>query len=177
MAITMNLNSNLPIYESAHGIRAPIARSNIVDGNIVITITNKQRKLFEISGTLEPKFSIIWILNAIESKAKDNRIKRIQWPKNDIIFMLIDIQNFKDIYLQQNRRLRIVLTDAIKYISNIQNREIILKESHIDASTNEHYGRKKTIARLQSQYYWKCITLEATLFVKSCKQCNETKKE
>lgn len=171
--------TNLPILESAHNIRAPRVKSTIsTDGEeIIIVIMNKKRELFKIASALTPDLNIISILNTIESMARDHRIKRIQWPKRDILFVLEDIQNFKDIYLQQNRHLRIILTDPIKYVKDAAKREKIVKDAHIDSISKEHFSRRKTTARLQSQYYWKRITREAAHFVKSCDQCREKRLE
>lgn len=127
------------------------------------------------SHPLNTDIDILQILDFIEEKAKKSGIKRVQWQKKDLIFTYITIENLKNAYLQQQRKLKIVLIDPIKEVSDPLEREKILRDAHINSQTNQRYNRTQTITRLQSQFYWKCMTLHAGLFLKACEICNKNK--
>lgn len=170
--------SSIPIYESTRTIRAPVVNTEInQDANeIIIKMVNKKESpLLSIIHPLNTDIDILQILDFIEEKAKKSGIKRVQWQKKDLIFTYITIENLKNAYLQQQRKLKIVLIDPIREVSDPLEREKILRDAHINSQTNQHYNRTQTITRLQSQFYWKCMTLHAGLFLKACEICNKNK--
>lgn len=163
----------LPIYEIDGAIAAPMVKTHYVDkNNLRFTVSNRKNIIFQMGCTTKPFVDILQILNELEEGAKKHRIKKVQWEQSDFIFGLYTtIEDTKRAYLQQQRKLKIVLVSGIKYVETESERNQRLREAHVDAQTNEHYPKAKTTKRLLAKFYWERIAVSATSFVKSCEEC------
>lgn len=52
-------------------------------------------------------------------------------------------------------------------------RSDILKIYHDTAANGAHFGRDKTLRKIQSRYYWNTLSSDVTDYVKSCLRCNQ----
>lgn len=174
-----NNKMSSPIYESNY-VKCAHQITTTFDTNkneILIGMANKKQRIFTLisEGGIE-NIDILKILNNLDTAALKFQIKTVQWPKSDLFFTFTSIENVREKYLQQHRKLKIALTSPITHLSDPSQHETILKEAHINSQTNHHYSRTKTLQRVQSKFYWPSITLHATIFVKSCEVCKESNK-
>ena len=111
----------------------------------------------------------------LQTEADNRNIKTIEWPKDDILFTKISIQNLKNSGNKILTKLDILLTDPIQMIHLDKEKQNLLSIYHNDPLTGGHCGRKKLYAKLKSKYYWKNLTRDVAKFVSNCKKCQVNK--
>lgn len=171
---TLNM-AKLPFIESKHKIRAPEIRSTIINNEFVVKIANKTRELSTISIPFIENLDCEQLLNEIERKCKELKVKTVQIGRNDLMFVFTKSEKLKQMYLQSHRKVRIVIYNPIKRNDDPTEQSIIIKTAHISQQTGEHFSRTKTIARILSQYYWQGVSRQAAIFVKNCEKCKNNK--
>lgn len=160
-------------------IRTPIIKAEFEGEEFTITVRNKKGILATIKHKIDETSSDIsweYILNQVEEKASQLKIKTLQWRKNDIIFVLPEsYEKMQNEYLRSCREIKIIFITGKDIITEKSKQTELMEKAHINAKTNEHHGRNKTIDRLMSDYAWPNIRYIASQYVKSCEQCKNNK--
>ena len=72
------------------------------------------------------------MLLRLEKEASNHKITQIEWPKDDTIFTIVTIPNFKDIGNKILKNIDILLIDPTEIIDSFEKKEKIMKIYHCD---------------------------------------------
>lgn len=135
---------------------------------------SKFKKQFEIdlSKTFTSEtVSLVKLLSMLEKEAGKNKIKAIQWPKNDEIFQIIRINELKEAGNKILKNLQIILINQPKKVTDENEKLELMKRFHDDPIFGGHVGQKKLYSKLRAQYFWKHMTRDIAKYVRNCKKC------
>ena len=151
---------------------------DIETGKITIVVFKHKKKLWWISKSFNQNLNLHEAFSMIDNYASKFNIKKILWSKNDIIFNMIDIQTFKNIYEREKRGLKIVLSNAVEKVGRKEKerKAEILRKFHVDQVTLVHLTPRKVSTEIMKKYYWKGISRDVSMFLKSCTECGEQQK-
>ena len=119
------------------------------------------------------------IFTIIEQYTRNNNInknadQRLALPMNDDIFKFVDINDFKNLGNKILKNTVITLYKPAKTITNINEINNILKQSH-DTPIGGHVGINRLYRKLKNIYTWNDMKRSITKFVKSCEVCKLNK--
>lgn len=121
------------------------------------------------------KLTVECILLNVQKAADEYNIKAIEWPSNDRMFEMCNIEKFKEMANNALTNLQIYITNTPERVYNENEKQEIMQKHHIDVLTGKHCGQKKLFAIIKDKFYWRCMTREIAQFVRNCKECNESK--
>lgn len=158
--------------------KIPRIKSEIYESKTVVDVYKNHRKLFEIEfvhNNVNEKFPLEKILSSLDNMATLNKVKNIQWPMDDIIFSVYNINDFKNLAETALKNLQISLVPAVNVITDEKLKTDLLTKYHNDPIIGGHVGQKKLYEKLRSKYYWRNMTRDVAKFVKSCNKCKLNK--
>lgn len=152
------------------------ARSNEL-ASIQLGAYIKHKKIFEIKNenSVNEKLTLKTIFSKLQKAAESNNIRKLQWPLNDKIFEMCNIEEFKYACRNDLNNLQIILCRPPKTISNPEEKLRILEQFHDDPLYGGHCGQKKLYAKIRSNFYWKGLTRDIAKYVKNCMKCQLNK--
>lgn len=111
----------------------------------------------------------------LQDLSNKKNIKKLQWPSNDFMFKICDINEFIKAGNMVLNSLQIYVTESEKLVISDKEKQDIMKKFHVDAATGEHCGQKKLFAKIRDEFYWRYMTFDIARFVKNCNVCMEAK--
>lgn len=99
----------------------------------------------------------------------------MQWPKDDDIFKLTSVENFKLAGEKTLKTLQIEIINNVKTITDNDRKIELMQLYHNDPLFGGHTGQKKLYAKIRGLYYWKNMQKDVANFVNSCEKCKTNK--
>lgn len=112
---------------------------------------------------------------SFEKSMSEQEIKKVSWPLNDKIFNYCTVETFKEECNKKLEQLQIVLTPPIITLSDPEEIKELMQKYHEDPLEGGHFGQKKLLAKIKTQYHFKNMSKLVTDFVKNCTKCRENK--
>lgn len=133
-------------------------------GNKIIKTANTSLQI--VMGTLNYET----LLSRLEKLA--GNFEEVELSKNDEIFKYCTVNELKNMAEKTLNKLQIVLVDASKItISDVCERQRLLKTYHDDKILGGHTGAGKLFAKLASRFYWRTMKKDVFSYVKQCEIC------
>lgn len=189
MAQTMQSNeincSNIRVFEDFNtGFTRKIARLKTrsitiskINGSITgiaIAAHIAHCKLFEF--TLNSvKVTLTVIFSKLQSVANANNIKYLQISREDSIFKVCKIEDFKAIGNKILKNLTISIIKPPKIVVDASEKQSLLEKFHNDPLFGGHSGQRKLYAKLRNNFYWRRMTKDIAKFIEKCENCRVNK--
>lgn len=125
--------------------------------------------------TLKGKITLTTIFSALQSLAKDRKLKNLQISRNDNIFKLCTIEDFKTVGNRVLKNLTISIIKPPKVVVDASEKLKLMEKFHNDPLFGGHAGQKKLYAKLRNNFYWKRMTKDIAQFIQKCENCRVNK--
>lgn len=150
------------------------ANKNGSIASIALTAHRAHRKLF--SCALDGgKVTLTVFFSKLQKIANAYKIKQMQLSRDDKIFKLCKIQDFKEIGNKTLKTLTISIIKPPKPISDASERQKLLEKFHNDPLFGGHPGQKRLYAKLRDKFYWKAMHKDIAKFIENCENCRVNK--
>lgn len=163
----------VPVVEALGNVKKGIPKL-ITNAQFILTARKNKTKIFEMDLNryiAYEKFDLGTFLSLLEKVASKCSINELLWPKNDKIFQMISISDFKEMCVKTLTNLQILLTNSAQKVINEQEKQEIMSKYHDDPLQGGHCGQKKMLAKIQTKYTWKKMSKDVANYVKHCKKC------
>lgn len=170
------MNSKSGVLESTYSVKITRIETKIADSGdrLIVRAIRKRNQLFKISLDIDRNMDCVKLINTLEMSLNAMQISKIQWAKNDLLFQqFIDLSLFRNAYDVAPRKVQINLYSPIKIIKDHDEQQLAISKAHCDS--NYHFGLRKTLARLQSGFYWKKMTKDVSKYIAGCGHCIDQK--
>lgn len=142
--------------------------------SIAIAAHRAHRKLFEVTLN-KGKETLTVLFSKLQKVANVNQIKNLQISRDDKIFKLCRVEEFKSIGNKVLRSLTISIFKPPKVVTDASEKLEIIKRFHDDPLFGGHAGQKKLYAKLRSNFYWRRMTKDIAKFIANCENCRTNK--
>lgn len=168
----MNASEELASYNK----KVPRVKTTNIDtdesGKIIaieLTVYQNHKKLFKlmVNGNIVLKT----IFSQLHQATIKRKINKMQWPKNDDIFEICSLDDFKYACAHDLGNVEVVLIEPQTLITDKKEQLRLIKENHDNVLYGGHSGFKKLYSKLRQLYYWKGMTRDITKYIKECRQC------
>ena len=152
-------------------------------GSMVNAITRAQAKLQHQEAELIPKGKEAIIVNPTTQSMGNNRsetslfdidnLQKYQEEDPTIRKIKQNIERERQYEIKEGIvwRKRTTPAKSVPYVPAGQMRASILKAYHDTPGNGAHFGRDKTLKKIQDRYFWPTMTADITNYVKSCLEC------
>lgn len=117
------------------------------------------------------------LLSKLESMAGEYRFSRVKLRKNDPIFNMCTINEFKEIGNRKMKNVSIILYEDPELVTNVEEKLRLIKQFHDDPVTGGHSGQKRLLKKLRIRYRWKGMSKDVAKYVKTCSKCQFNKRQ
>lgn len=183
--ITNKQNTYRPmVYDSF----SPIFSKNTARIKNEIIIVDENTKILKIYAHLHRKIifklefkidndvlDLNKILSLLEQTAVKNKIFVAEWLKDENIFTLIKINEFKEHANKVLKNLELILIEPVRKIIDVDEQKRLVEVHHNDKIIGGHVGKKKTYYKLRSNFYWPKMARDVSRFVENCEVCKLNK--
>lgn len=107
----------------------------------------------------------------MQKAANAINIKQVQISKDDEMFKLCTLENFKMLGNKALSKLMISIIETPKTIDDIAERMQIVKFMHEDPLYGGHIGQKKLYEKIRSRFFWRNMTKDIGAYVRNCQKC------
>lgn len=111
------------------------------------------------------------IFSKMQQAANQMNIGQLQISKEDEMFKLCTLENFKILVNKELKNLKISIVEMPKTISDDAEKMQILKFMHDDPLYGGHIGQRKLYEKIRARFFWKNMTKDIAAFVRSCQKC------
>lgn len=145
-----------------------------VVSEIEISAFERHQRIFKIDLANE-LVTLKALLSKIDEKARNLNKMKLQWPKNDNIFTMCTINEFKEACEKYLKFTQIFLISTPESVTDDDVKLNILRKFHNDPIFGGHCGQKKLFAKIRERYFWKYMTKDIARYVRNCEICQKTK--
>lgn len=160
-------------------IRSMIYRNNFDERfQMGFNVYQSHRKIasMKFDETLvDGEINMDYVLSTLNEIAIDQKIKRIQWHIDDVIFTYVSMEHFKQACQRVIKGLQIVLIRRPITVNDESEKIRLMTDFHDNPVLGGHCGQKRLYAKLRSRFYWRNMPNDVAKFVKSCSKCQVTK--
>lgn len=163
----------VPVIEKMRSEKKSVPRM-ITNAQLKLCARKNKNKIFEIDLNkfiANEQLKLGSVLSLLEKVASECSINEIAWPKNDKLFQMISISDFKEMCMKNLKKLQISLTDPAQKILNEQEKRKIMSKYHDDPLCGGHCGQKKLLAKIKDKFTWKKMAKDVADYVRNCKKC------
>lgn len=164
----------MPVIEEMNNNNMMGVPKAITNKNNEIQVHTKNKKRIYVDN-ITNETNLEYLLSRLEKIASVNNIYKIKWPRNDKIFKIISINEFKEKCNKILKKLSISIIDEPKRINDKHEINELMKEYHENVLYGGHFGQKKLLAKLRERFYWKNMSKSIANFVRNCEKCKLNK--
>lgn len=111
------------------------------------------------------------IFSKMQQAANSLNIKKLQIAKDDDMFKMCRIENFKILGNIELKNLKIAIVETPQTINDAAEKMQIMKFMHGDPLYGGHIGKKKLYNKIRARFFWKNMAKDIANFVRTCNQC------
>lgn len=163
----------VPVIERMRSGKISVPRM-ITNAQLKLCARRNKSKIFEIDLNrliVNDRLNLGTALSMLEKVAGDCSIKEIVWPKNDKLFQMISLSDFKEMCIKRLKKLQISLIDPVQKILVDEEKKNIMSKYHDDPLQGGHCGQKKLLAKIKEKYTWRRMAKDVAEYVRNCKKC------
>lgn len=147
--------------------------NNMFKINLQIKKNRKTMASFEVSVTAEQFLETV--LARLEKIADRYNLNECKIYKNDSIFQYKSIAEFKTQANQTLKRLCIAIIKPANKIEDKREQRQIMETFHSHPILGGHRGKRRLLAKIRSNSYWKNMSKDISNFVNNCEKCKINK--
>lgn len=141
---------------------------------ITIAAFMAHSKLFEFS-LVKQQVTLSVLFGKLQYVTNTKKITNLQMSRDDKIFQLCRIEDFKSIGNKFLRNLTISIIKPPKKVIDASEKQKLMEKFHNDPLFGGHPGQKRLYAKLRGNYYWKRMTKDIASFISKCENCSMNK--
>lgn len=164
----------MPVIEEMNNNNMMGVPKAITNKNNELQVHTKNKKRIYVDN-ITNETNLEYLLSRLEKIASVKNIYKIKWPRNDKIFKIISINEFKEKCNKILKKLSISIIEEPKRINDQEKIQELIKEYHENILHGGHFGQKKLLAKLREKFYWKNMSKSVANFVRSCEKCKLNK--
>lgn len=177
-AETANLNSICVFEDLKNGYskKVPKIKTKILavrqkHVQCVVIKTYKAHKLLYSIRLENENVNMRSIFSKMQQAANSMNIKQLQISKDDDMFKLCTLENFKLIGNKELSKLKISIVNMPQTVYDSAEKMQIIKFMHEDPLYGGHVGQKKLYEKIRARFFWKNMTKDIAAYVRTCQKC------